>query len=67
MIMDFLTLNPADIDECGTTQAGNCEHRCGNLLGSYQCHCNEGYSVQDNKCKRKYDYLSIELPDSLSY
>ena len=67
VIVNFLTLTLADIDECGTTQAGNCEHRCGNTFGSYQCYCNEGYSVEGSKCKRKYDYLTIELPDTLSY
>ena len=67
MIVNFLTLTLADIDECATTQAGNCEHRCLNTLGSYQCYCNAGYSVEGSKCKRKYDYLSIELPDTLSY
>lgn len=43
-----------DIDECATTQAGNCDHRCGNTLGSYQCYCNEGYTLEENECQRKY-------------
>ena len=53
----------ADIDECKTTQAGNCEHRCVNILGSYQCHCNEGYSLQQSKCISKLtNYkLTIEM------
>ena len=63
--MDFLTLTPADIDECGTTQAGNCEHRCENILGSYQRYCNEGYSMQDNKCKRMI-ICPLSIPDTLS-
>ena len=43
----------ADIDECATPEAGNCEHRCGNTLGSYQCHCNEGYSLKGKRCESK--------------
>ena len=53
----------ADIDECKTAQAANCEHRCVNILGSYQCHCNEGYSLQQSKCISKFinNKVTIEL------
>ena len=44
----------ADIDECKTTQAAKCEHKCANTLGSFQCYCNEGYLLEQNKCKRKH-------------
>ena len=51
----------ADIDECQTTQAAKCEHRCANTLGSFQCYCNEGYSVEGNKCKSKHQTLELHL------
>ena len=58
-----------------TTQAGNCEHRCGNTLGSYQCYCNEGYTLKDNDCKRMFYFLvnglfectCAAMPISLQY
>ena len=52
-IIIVFTIHHADIDECATTQARNCEHRCGNTLGSYQCYCNEGYTLKENECQRK--------------
>lgn len=44
----FLT----DRDECAV-ENGGCHHVCKNTVGSYQCSCHSGYTLQDNKhdCK----------------
>lgn len=43
-------LSLADSDECQTNNGG-CEHRCINTNGSYQCACNKGYFLKDDKVK----------------
>lgn len=41
-----------DIDECANSN-GMCEHNCQNTRGSYQCTCNQGFTLHSNKkdCK----------------
>ena len=34
-----------DIDECHTLNGG-CEHNCHNLIGTYECSCNDGYLLE---------------------
>ena len=34
--------NFSDVDECEVTNGG-CDHNCKNLIGSYECSCDEGY------------------------
>ncbi|KAG8302476.1 hypothetical protein J6590_031548 [Homalodisca vitripennis] len=40
-----------DVDECD--QFGICDHKCTNLIGGYQCHCDPGYILASDKktCK----------------
>ena len=35
------------MDECAVNNGG-CDHICDNDEGSFECHCNEGYLLQDN-------------------
>ena len=44
-----------DINECNTNNGG-CNQTCTNTVGSYECSCNTGYSLDlDNMgCTRKY-------------
>ena len=37
-----------DIDECSSTTP--CEQLCNNTVGSYQCSCNSGYTVDGTRC-----------------
>lgn len=37
-----------DQDECATNNGG-CQHICTNTIGSYQCSCNNGFLLHDNK------------------
>ena len=39
--------NCVDVNEC-LVNRGGCEHQCLNTLGSYQCKCNAGYSLQED-------------------
>ena len=34
----------SDIDECATN-ANECQQGCDNLVGSFQCTCNDGYAL----------------------
>ena len=38
----------ADINECGLGDGG-CDHKCINRAGTYQCACEEGYTLQSDK------------------
>ena len=38
-------INFADVDECMSTNGG-CDQVCLNLIGSYLCSCNAGYSLE---------------------
>ena len=37
-------VNFVDIDEC-ETMTHNCDQVCSNTLGSFECKCNDGYSL----------------------
>ena len=37
-----------DIDECSTTFP--CSQNCTNTLGSFQCSCNSGYTLDGTRC-----------------
>jgi len=38
----------ADIDEC-EEQTSGCEQNCTNSVGSFQCSCNDGYTLDTDK------------------
>ena len=42
-----LTANYEDLNECKTDNGG-CEHICTNTEGSFQCSCNDGYTLQSD-------------------
>jgi len=37
-----------DINEC-ENEKGGCEHSCQNADGTYQCSCDNGYTLNDDK------------------
>ena len=39
---------PADVDECASGRGG-CEHHCANLAGSFQCSCEAGYQLDEDR------------------
>lgn len=39
---------PADVDECASGHGG-CEHHCANLAGSFQCSCEAGYQLDEDR------------------
>ena len=48
----------ADIDECETGEH-NCSQTCSNTLGSFECKCRAGYSLQDDgvTCAGRHSYI----------
>lgn len=46
--------SPADVDECASSRGG-CEHHCTNLAGSFQCSCEAGYRLHEDRrgCSRE--------------
>ena len=36
-----------DVDEC-ERDTHNCQHDCNNTDGSFQCHCKEGYELDES-------------------
>ena len=38
----------ADVDECAEGNGG-CQQSCVNMMGSYECHCREGFFLSDNQ------------------
>ncbi|KAK2105722.1 Multiple epidermal growth factor-like domains protein 6 [Saguinus oedipus] len=40
--------SPADVDECASGRGG-CEHHCTNLAGSFQCSCEAGYRLHEDR------------------
>ena len=46
---------PSDIDECLLLNGG-CEHHCSNLIGSYECSCDDGFVLNsdDRNCTGIY-------------
>ena len=48
------------MDECALNNGG-CDHICDNDEGSFECHCNENYILQDNglTCSSKINLLLL--------
>ena len=46
-------LTPSDVDECDNVRH-SCEHICVNIVGTYNCECYVGYTLEDNRrvCKK---------------
>lgn len=42
------TLPCTDVDECAEGNGG-CQQSCVNMMGSYECHCREGFFLSDNQ------------------
>lgn len=38
---------PSDLDECAPPSAP-CSHHCTNTVGSYYCHCRDGFKLDGN-------------------
>lgn len=53
-----------DRDECSTNNGG-CQHICKNTIGSYQCLCNNGFVLHENKhdCIGSQYLQTITTPD----
>lgn len=53
-----------DKDECATNNGG-CQHVCSNTVGSYQCSCNNGFILHENKhdCLEGHCTYSISAPN----
>lgn len=41
-------LSCTDVDECAEGNGG-CQQSCVNMMGSYECHCREGFFLSDNQ------------------
>lgn len=41
-------LSRTDVDECAEGNGG-CQQSCVNMMGSYECHCREGFFLSDNQ------------------
>ena len=41
-------LSYTDVDECAEGNGG-CQQSCVNMMGSYECHCREGFFLSDNQ------------------
>lgn len=53
-----------DRDECATNNGG-CQHICTNSVGSYQCSCNNGFILHENKhnCLQGHCLYTISKPE----
>lgn len=53
---------PADVDEC-LENNGGCQHTCLNVMGSYECRCQEGFFLSDNQhtCIHRSEGISARL------
>ena len=49
-----------DVDECQTDEH-NCNQTCTNTLGSFECSCRAGYSLQDDgvMCEGMHAFIAI--------
>ena len=54
----ILFFNFLEIDECQRL-LDNCQQKCINTEGSFNCSCNDGFILQDDKrtCKGKFSKL----------
>ena len=43
----MITICFVDVNEC-LVKNGGCEHNCTNLIGSYNCICNEGFELNQD-------------------
>lgn len=48
-VIDPLSFQLAEVDECSRPNRGGCEQRCLNTLGSYKCSCDPGYELAPDK------------------
>lgn len=49
VVIDPLSFQLAEVDECSRPNRGGCEQRCLNTLGSYKCSCDPGYELAPDK------------------
>lgn len=49
----------ADVDECAEGNGG-CQQTCVNMMGSYECHCRDGFFLSDNQ------HTCIQRPEGWS-
>ena len=57
-----------DINECHTNNGG-CEQICNNTVGSFECSCNQGYSLSSdgtNCIGKQYNYYHNNIDKELS-
>ena len=47
LVCNYFHLHVIDINECARG-THNCQQRCNNTVGSYDCSCNSGYSLSSN-------------------
>ena len=47
MFLLAMAITLSDIDEC-SEQSDDCVQNCKNVIGSYVCGCDEGYSLNDD-------------------
>lgn len=56
----FSSLLPeTDVDECAEGNGG-CQQTCVNMMGSYECHCRDGFFLSDNQ------HTCIQRPEGWS-
>lgn len=55
-----------DKDECATNNGG-CQHICANTIGSYQCSCNNGFILHENKhdCLEGHCTYTVSEPEGM--
>lgn len=56
--VEFIGILLTDINEC-TNDKGNCSQQCINLVGSFECKCDEGYELQRDhrSCKGRLPFI----------
>ena len=60
LTINFTTLY-TDIDECSQDNGG-CSHYCFNTFGSYNCYCDNGYSlILGHSCEGTFYSIIIEF------
>lgn len=48
MFIHIYTIFLSDINECAS-DSNLCNQRCNNVMGSFQCSCDEGYSLANDR------------------